>query len=119
MWTARSLDWDSRGAIWALLGRRRRCRSLLLALELVNAAHEKKHNKGNYEKADDRIYKRAVVHSNLASLFSHIRRGIRPRDCSLFENQKEVGEINMTQRQTNRWHNNVINKRGDDGAKRC
>lgn len=80
---------------------------MLFQPEFVDLADEEKHDKGNYDKTDDRIHEHTAVERDRTGLLNVDKGGIRSRGCVLFENCEKVGEVNITLEQADRWHDDV------------
>jgi len=117
MRAAGGLDGNFREAVGAFFGRRLGRWRFLFPLESVDGADEKKDDKGDYDKADERADEKAIVEGDSANLLGLSQGEVGGRGRALFQDDKEIGEINVPQQQADRRHDHIGNQRFDDGAK--
>src|SRR5258707_11135415 len=98
-----------------LLGRWwRRWRRFFLAMESIDLLHNDENRKSDNEESDQGVEEEAVVHGHRPRRFRRIDGG----KVSTLERQKEIGEIDASNEQSQRRHDDVVHQGIHDRGER-
>jgi hypothetical protein len=87
-----------------------------LAPQFINHLYKQKHRKGDNDKADDGVNEDADINRHGTRCLGKGNRFVGTGHFAIFQNKKEIRKINIPQKQTDGWHDDILDKRIDNGA---